>query len=144
MFKKYALGLSAVATLLTACASSPTFDVKTANLASASTRNLCSAYGAHGGRLAEIKSELTKRNALTPEEWTQVENRIAAVGMSECALFAVYPEEKADDIESIKDAIGDQSAKDVTFLCEDAVVPFCPSTVFQIRKGRIKAIEMGR
>jgi hypothetical protein len=73
---------------LTACVGSPgaisTESPK--QLKAERTPNLCMAYGFF--QQEKVRAELTRRNALTPEEWSLVDAHSIEVGMSMCGMVA--------------------------------------------------------
>ena len=125
-----------IASLLSACASEAPFDPRTANLSRATNIQLCSAYGVRTARATDIKAELTSRKVFSQEEWELVDSRRLTVGLPECGLYAILP--KFDDLDRLDG--GSLEDKEVTYLCREANVSFCPKTLVQIRGGRVSSI----
>lgn len=71
---------------LSSCAGSPMqlSSMKPEELMNVDAGNLCNAYAFNQDR--EVKDELIRRNIITSEEWSIIENRQVMIGMSELAL----------------------------------------------------------
>jgi hypothetical protein len=87
---KRLLIISAIATLLSGCATSPE------SMAHRSNLDICQSYGVFSAsplwaaRAQSHRDELIRRKALTNEEWTIVQQRSIRIGMSQCALYASW------------------------------------------------------
>jgi len=60
----------------------------TISLCQAFGANIQKIYGVNG--LRRIREELVRRDALTPSDWSLVDRREIAIGMSECGLLASW------------------------------------------------------
>lgn len=127
---------------LAACAISPSnesFNVATANFATAKTDELCAVYGFRWNRSDEARAELMRRNTFTDGEWKLIEARKVVPGFSECGVKAVYPLHVAKYYFH-NDVNGNPIGKDMVFSCEKAPVPYCPFTKVEIRGGKVTAL----
>lgn len=84
---------TAALSLLIGCASATDPTASVATMQSDQLREqyidtLCRAYGR--GRYENIRLELVRREALTPDEWKMVEQHQIRNGMSECGLLASW------------------------------------------------------
>lgn len=128
---------------LTSCATKVYFDPRGADLATVTNQQLCEAYGHRTTRVAEIKAELERRKLFGTEDWSKIDSHNLSVGMPECAVFAAYPRKLAS-IDQGEGARNDDTAKEISFDCDDIKMPFCPVTTFEIRNGNIYAIFLQR
>lgn len=110
--------LIAVTLLIAGCNNVPAFRVLTPQEASsASTDSLCEAYGDLRGVIGQgphsrdvIRSELTRRGAMSDQDWEDVAAGRVRRGMGKCTVLAMYGSptvvSEASNIESMALASG--------------------------------------